>query len=292
MARLYTIREYAQSEATKPTEKAYALAGDAELTRRRRNSSSACRNSLDRYRSSSRTIHGVSPMRLDHAVHALLLPLMLLGQLAAHAESPAVGPDMNVYYHGADHERWRDIFESDGREVYDRRFEIMEALEIRPGMQIADVGAGSGLYTMLFAKAVGPTGRVFAVDISESFIAAIAARAAEAGLGNVLPVLSEQKSTELAPASVDLVFTSDTYHHFEYPRTMLDSIHTALVPGGILAIVDFRREPGFSSRWILGHVRAGREEVIAEVEQAGFKLIDEPIKLRVNYFLRFRKLDS
>lgn len=225
-------------------------------------------------------------------IPALILALILPRHPAAYAEAPAVGPDMNAYYHGADHDRWRDIFESDGREVYDRRFEILEALQVRPGMRIADVGAGSGLYTLLFADAVGPTGRVFAVDISESFITAIAARAAQAGLGNVLPLLGEQKSTGLPPAGVDLVFVSDTYHHFEYPRAMLDSMRAALVPDGILAIIDFRREPGVSNPWILGHVRAGREEVIGEVEQAGFKLIDEPIKLRGNYFLRFRKLDD
>jgi predicted methyltransferase len=222
----------------------------------------------------------------------LLLCLLLFSQLMAHAETPVVGPDMNAYYHGADYERWRSIFESGGREVYDRRLEILRALEIKPGMRVADVGAGTGLYTMLFADAIGPTGTVYAVDISESFVEAIGARAAEAGLKNIVPVLSQQKSTELPPGSVDLVFMADTYHHFEYPRSMLDSIRAALVPGGKLAIIDFRREPGVSSRWILGHVRAGREEVIREVEQAGFKLIDEPIKLRGNYFVRFRKVDA
>jgi predicted methyltransferase len=239
-------------------------------------------------------------MRFDQASIRpyTLLPCLLailLGPLAAHAElneSPAVGPDMNAYYHGADYERWRDIFESDGREVYDRRFRILEALDLEPGQRVADVGAGTGLYTMLFADSVGPSGKVYAVDISESFVEAIAARADEAGLGNIVPVLGQQTSTELPPASVDLVFTVDTYHHFEYPRAMLASIREALVPGGTLVIIDFRREPGFSNRWIMGHVRAGREEVIAEVEQAGFKLIDEPLKLRGNYFVRFRKVDS
>jgi predicted methyltransferase len=239
-------------------------------------------------------------MRFDRAsirAHAVVPCLLatLLGPLASHAElneAPVVGPDMNAYYHGADHERWRDIFESDGREVYDRRLEILAALELRPGMRVADVGAGTGLYTMLFADAVGPSGKVYAVDISESFVEAIEARASAAGLDNIVPVLSQQTSAQLPPGSVDLVFTVDTYHHFEYPRSMLASIHEVLVPGGILVIIDFRRVPGVSHRWILGHVRAGREEVIAEVEHAGFKLIDEPIKLRGNYFVRFRKVDS
>jgi hypothetical protein len=144
-------------------------------------------------------------MRFDRAsirAHAVVPCLLatLLGPLASHAElneAPAVGPDMNAYYHGADHERWRDIFESDGREVYDRRLAILAALELRPGMRVADVGAGTGLYTMLFADAVGPSGKVYAVDISESFVEAIEARASAAGLDNIVPVLSQETSAEL-----------------------------------------------------------------------------------------------
>lgn len=222
----------------------------------------------------------------------LLLLLCLLLPLVAQGETPAVDSGINAYYHDADALRWQDIFESEGREVYDRRFEILDALAIQPGQRVADVGAGSGLYTLLFARAVGPSGRVYAVDISASFIAAIEARAAAEGLRNVVPVLSHQRGTELPSGSVDLVFLADTYHHFEYPRSMLKSIHEALVPGGVLAIIDFRRVPGISSRWILSHVRAGREEVIAEVEQAGFRFIDEPLKLGSNYFVRFRKPGS
>ena len=222
----------------------------------------------------------------------LILLLLLTGSSWSFAESPAVDPEINAYYQDADYARWKSIFESHGREVYDRRVEILDRLEIRPGMRIADVGAGTGLFTMLFAEAVGPSGKVYAVDISKSFLAAIGQRAGEAGLDNVVSVLNGQSSAELPPGSVDLVFLADTYHHFEYPRAMLDSIRAALVPGAMLAIIDFRREPGVSNRWILGHVRAGREEVIREVEQAGFKLIDEPIKLRENYFVRFRKVDA
>ncbi|UHD18794.1 class I SAM-dependent methyltransferase [Thiocapsa bogorovii] len=222
----------------------------------------------------------------------LIVLLLLTASSWVFAETPAVDPEINAYYRDADYARWKSIFESPGREVFDRRGEILKVLEIRPGMRIADVGAGTGLYTMLFAEGVEPSGKVYAVDISKSFLEAIGQRAQEAGLDTVITVLNEQTSTELPPGSVDLVFMADTYHHFEYPRAMLDSIRAALMPGGILAIIDFRREPGVSNRWILGHVRAGREEVIREVEQAGFKLIDEPIRLRENYFVRFRKIDA
>ena len=208
------------------------------------------------------------------------------------AESPAVGPGMNAYYHGADHGPWREIFESSGREVFDKRFHVLNALDIRPGMRIADVGAGTGLYTMLFARAVGSAGKVYAVDISESFIEAIGARAAGAGLDNVVPVVNDQKGTSLPSDSVDLVFLADTYHHFEYPRAMLASMHQALVPDGDLVIIDFRRIAGVTNPWIMSHVRAGRQQVIDEVEAAGFRFVDEPLRLRGNYVLRFRKIGS
>ncbi|MGB5832471.1 MAG: methyltransferase domain-containing protein, partial [Thiohalocapsa sp.] len=187
---------------------------------------------------------------------------------------------------------WRKIFERSGREVFDKRFQIIEALGIQPGMRIADVGAGTGLYTMLFARAVGPAERVYAVDISESFVEAITKRATEYHVDNVVPVVNDQQSTELPPESVDLVFLADTYHHFEYPKSMLASIHQALVPSGVLAIIDFRRLAGVSSSWVMGHVRAGRAQVIEEIQVAGFRFEDEPLNLRGNYFLRFRKVDS
>lgn len=108
---------------------------------------------------------------------ALTAALLLVPQLAAVAEAPAVGPQINADYHGADPQRWAPIFESHGREVFDRRLEILRALQIRPGMRIADVGAGTGLDTLFFAKVVGPQGRVYAVDVSESFVASIRQRA-------------------------------------------------------------------------------------------------------------------
>lgn len=102
-------------------------------------------------------------------------------------------------------------------------------------------------------------------------------------------MVNQQTRTNLEPASVDLVFVCDTYHHFEYPQAMLASIREALVPGGVLALIDYRRKPGVSAPWIFEHVRADRRTVIDEVKQAGFDLIDDPLRLRENYFIRFRK---
>ncbi|MEJ5212191.1 MAG: class I SAM-dependent methyltransferase, partial [Burkholderiales bacterium] len=130
-------------------------------------------------------------------------------------------------------------------------------------------------------------GRVIAVDISRPFIENILRRARERGFSQVTGVVNSQTDTGLAPASVDLAFVCDTYHHFEQPGAMLASLRRALKPGGALVIVDFHRIPGASSSWVLSHVRAGKETVVAEVEAAGFRLVEERPLLRDSYFLRF-----
>lgn len=204
-------------------------------------------------------------------------------------EPAAVSPGINAYYQNAEMEAWQGIFERPGREVFDRRFEILKAIGVYPGMAVADVGAGTGVYTMLFARAVGRYGQVYAVDVSEGFVEGIARRAAEYHVDNVEAIVNTQKDTRLPADSVDLVFLCDTYHHFEYPRSMLASIARALTEDGELVLIDFRRLQGVSSPWVMSHVRANQEEVTKEVEDAGFEAVEELDLLRENYILRFRK---
>lgn len=224
--------------------------------------------------------------RLLGATLGLWAALLCLAP-GAQAEQASVRPDINRHYENADYERWRQTFERPGREVYDRRHDIVAAARVQTGMDVADVGAGTGLFTELFAEAVGPEGTVYAVDITESFIDNILRRVRDQGLDNVRGVVNDGRSTGVAADSLDLVFLSDTYHHFEYPQAMLESIHAALRPGGRLVVIDFRREEGVNSPWVMEHVRAGRDEVVAEIEAAGFRLIEDAPLLKVNYFLRF-----
>lgn len=220
---------------------------------------------------------------------ASLLALSLLAGVPLAAETRGADPAINRQYRDPDYRQWVERFESEGREVYDRREAIVAASGVRPGMTVADVGAGTGLFTRLFARAVGPGGRVYAVDISRTFVDNVLRTAREQGLNNVSGIVNSQNDTGLPPASVDLVFLCDTYHHFEHPEKMLASIRRALKPGGILVVIDFERIPGRSSAWVLGHVRAGREPVIREIESAGFRLIDQPALLKENFYLRFRR---
>jgi predicted methyltransferase len=182
-------------------------------------------------------------------------------------------------------------FEGESREVFVHRGRIAALTGIASGMHVADIGAGTGLFTLMFAPAVGETGLVYAVDISRPFIEHVRARATERGFSNVRPVLCSERSIDLPAASIDLAFVCDTYHHFEYPKSTLASIHRALRPGGQLVVVDFIRIPGQSRAWILDHVRAGQIEVAREIEDAGFrKVADEATPfLAENYMMRFVK---
>ncbi|WP_078120949.1 class I SAM-dependent methyltransferase [Thiosocius teredinicola] len=208
--------------------------------------------------------------------------------LSASAEQN-VNPDINRNYQNPNVTQWRGVFERDGREVWDRRDDIIRQLRLKPGQKIADVGAGTGFFTLMMAQAVGPTGKVYAVDIAKNFVDASVQRAKDHGLQNVAGVVNDAHSVRLPANAVDLVFTSDTYHHFEYPQSTLASIHSALVPGGEMVVIDFKRVPGISNPWVLQHVRAGEATVTAEIESAGFELVERLDFMQTQYFLRFRK---
>ncbi|MBT6847239.1 MAG: methyltransferase domain-containing protein [Planctomycetaceae bacterium] len=188
-------------------------------------------------------------------------------------------------------DEWIDRFEIESREVYAARNSIVKTTKVKAGTAIADIGAGTGFFTQLFSAAVGDKGQVYAVDISPRFIDHIEKHAKQDGLKNIKTVQCEENSVALPPASIDVAFTCDTYHHFEYPASTLASIHKALRPGGLLVIVDFERIEGKSKAFIMDHVRAGKEVFLREIEAAGFKLLDQShiSDSQENYVLRFTK---
>lgn len=200
-----------------------------------------------------------------------------------------VNPGINSGYVNPNVTQWRGVFERDGREIWDRRDDIIQALRLQPGQVVADIGAGTGFIATLMAREVLPGGRVYAVDIAKNFADASVQRARDKGLNNVIGVVNDQRSVNLPENSIDLAFTSDTYHHFELPETTLRSIHQALRPGGEFVVIDFIRVPGVSNPWVLGHVRAGEEQVTKEIEAAGFELIERLGFMQTQYYLRFRK---
>lgn len=209
----------------------------------------------------------------------------------AKPESVKPGINQNFLDPGLDVTNWITRFEGESREVYTNREKIVSALELKAGMAVADVGAGTGIYMGPFSKAVGPSGKVIAVDISEAFIKHLKQLAQEHQLANVEVLQCAEDSTKLPEGSVDLVFVCDTYHHFEYPASTVTSIFKALKPGGRFAVIDFERIEGVSREWTMDHVRAGKEVFAKEITDVGFEKVKE-IKIadfKENYFLLFRK---
>lgn len=190
-----------------------------------------------------------------------------------------------------DIDEWLGRFEVESREVYSARDEVTKECLVREGMRIADIGAGTGLYTRQFSDAVGHQGWVYAVDISPRFLQHINEQAEADGRENVTAVLGTSTCIRLPADSIDLAFVCDTYHHFENPAATLASVHRALRRDGMLVVIDFERIPGKSREWLLNHVRADKATFRSEIEAAGFGL-DEEVAIdgfEENYFLRFRK---
>jgi ubiquinone/menaquinone biosynthesis C-methylase UbiE len=215
---------------------------------------------------------------------ALGLVLLALAGLAV-AQEKSVKPGINDPFKDPDVKDFQGKFEVESREVYAKRDKIVEACKLKPGMVVADVGAGTGLFTRLLAKEVGPTGQVYAVDIAPKFLEHVQKTSRAAGLRNVTPVLCSPDSVDLPPGSVDVAFVCDTYHHFEFPQRTLESLRRAIRPGGRLVVVDFVRIPGKSSDWVLGHVRAGQEVVEKEIAAAGFEKTGEVKDLLTENYL-------
>lgn len=236
--------------------------------------------------------------RMEEIAHATALIAALSAGFAAAAIAQVghgednVNPGINARFVSPDLDTDEAAagFESDTREVYTRRHDVMQALGITPGMTVADVGAGSGFYVELMAEAVGRNGHVYAVEISRNWIELLEQKVADEGLRQVTVVEGTPTSVELPADSVDLIFSSDTYHHFEFPQTTLASIFRALRSGGRWVVLDYDRIPGVTSPDRMNHLRIGRAEAIAEIEEAGFVLEEEPdIGLVDNYLAIFRR---
>jgi len=209
---------------------------------------------------------------------------------AAAPDQESVKPGINTNFldPDLDVDKFVKRFETESREVFAKRTAIARAVGLEPGMAVADVGAGTGLFVDFFARDVTEKGRVYAVELSPKFAENLRQRAKQRRQPMVETVLCTERDVSLPEASVDAVFTCDTYHHFEFPAATLASIRRALRPGGTFVVVDFERIPGKTREWLMDHVRCGKEQVVREVEAAGFELVEEvPLGFEENYFLRF-----
>lgn len=221
------------------------------------------------------------------------LCLLTVTQLSLVAQEKSVKPGINDSFRDPDPKQFTERFEIESREVFAKRKEILAAIKLKPTDVVADIGAGTGLFTRLFANSLGADGRVIAVDIAQKFLDHIEVTCREQNLRNVETLLCKDDSTELPPNSVDVAFICDTYHHFEFPQKTMMSLRKALKPGGRVIVIDFVRIEGISSDWTMDHVRAGQEVFESEIINAGFRKADE-IKdvLKENYLVVFEPTEA
>lgn len=158
----------------------------------------------------------------------------------------------------------RLIYETPGRDVWQKPDEVVQALGLRGGEHVADLGAGGGYFTFRLASAVGGGGRVYAIDMDGALLAYVAAQARTRGLTQVSTVQASASEPNLPAESVDLIFLANVFHHLPAPASYFGRLRSALRPGGRIAIVEAMPESGHRS-----HATAG-EVIAAEMQEAGF----------------------
>jgi ubiquinone/menaquinone biosynthesis C-methylase UbiE len=170
------------------------------------------------------------------------------------------------------------------RDEWQQPQKVIAELNIEPGAVVADVGSGGGYFTFRLSDAVGPSGKVYAVDVDRDMVDLIAKRATEEGRLNIEVILAKPDDPSLPKAGIDLVFTSNTYHHIENRVAYFVNLRQHLRPDGRIAIIDFDRRA-----WLGGLLRhyTPSEFIKREMEQAGYTLQQEFDFLNRQSFLIF-----
>ena len=175
-------------------------------------------------------------------------------------------------------------YEGVSRDQWQQPERVIAALQIEPGDHIADLGAGGGYFTFKLAKAVGPAGKVYAVDIDREMVDLIATKSQTEAVHNVETIVAHVDDPMLPKTGVDLIFTSNTYHHIDNRVAYIAKLRRYLRPGGRIAVIDYDRRAWFEG--LLRHYTPS-DFIKREMEQAGYVLSQEFTFLDRQSFLLF-----
>jgi ubiquinone/menaquinone biosynthesis C-methylase UbiE len=162
---------------------------------------------------------------------------------------------------------------------------MMKMLKLKPGQMVCDMGCGNGFYTLRMAKAVGPEGQVYAVDIQPEMLSLLEKRAQAGKLKNIKPILGTLVDPKLPTGELDLILLVDVYHEFSHPVHMLKAMRKALKPHGRLALVEFRLEDPEVPIKLLH--KMSKEQILKELPPNGFKLVEEYDELPWQHLMFF-----
>jgi cyclopropane fatty-acyl-phospholipid synthase-like methyltransferase len=152
---------------------------------------------------------------------------------------------------------------------------VLSKLDLKPGMVIADIGAGSGLFSRPLAKAVAPAGKVYAVDIQQDLLDHINQRDKAESIRNIQTVLGEYDDPKLPARNVDLAFINDVLHHIQHRAAYLKALGTYIKPGGRIAIIEMDKNDPKTPHRNQPELLVAREEILHWMSDAGFKLVQE-----------------
>jgi ubiquinone/menaquinone biosynthesis C-methylase UbiE len=212
---------------------------------------------------------------------AILCLVVLVGRVDAASD------DATSHQSFADVDHWVSVFDDPKRDAWQKPVEVVRALELRPGMTVADLGAGTGYFSRHLAAAVGAEGTVFAVEPEAKLLAHLRTRAEKEKTPNVVPILGSLDNPRLPHAASDVILIVDTYHHIDDRRSYLRALAHSLAPDGRIAIIDWHKRE-LPEGPPLDH-KLAREQVLHEMTEAGYELAAEPDVLPYQYFLIFRK---
>jgi predicted methyltransferase len=180
----------------------------------------------------------------------------------------------------------RYAYEGFNRDEWQKPEEVIRALRIQPGQVVADLGSGSGYFTFRLARAVGPGGKVYAVDVDEGMNRYITAQARERGLTNIEVILAKRDDPLLPSSGVHMIFSTNTYHFLENRAAYFANASKYLRPGGRVVIIDFSSRQWFD---ILGAHYTPGDVIKGEMKKAGYALQEELDFLPRQHFLVFSK---
>ncbi len=213
----------------------------------------------------------------------VLLVLFSLQPALAQGVHPVTGRQI-AHVMGAGGAGWLDRAEREQEEAPD---EAIELLNLKPGMVVGDVGAGTGYMSFRMARRVGPTGKVFANDIQPEMLEKLRAAARREKIANVETVLGTDNDPKLPAGQLDLVLLVDVYHEFSQPQAMLDHIRESLKPDGRLVLLEYRKEdPKVPIR---AEHKMSVAEVKAEIEPEGYRLDQVIEKLPRQHIIIFKR---